>query len=60
MILKKRIAALCLHIPIIKRHSNVFLEWLGATIENGAHGAYAAQVAKDIFDSYFFEDEVAE
>lgn len=27
-------------------------------IENGAHGAYAAQVAKDIFDSYFFEDEV--
>lgn len=37
MILKKRIAALCLHIPIIKRHSNVFLEWLGATIENGAH-----------------------
>ena len=31
-----------------------------AIIENGAHGAYAAQVAKDIFDSYFFEDEVAE
>ncbi|MBP3502434.1 MAG: penicillin-binding protein 2 [Clostridia bacterium] len=29
-----------------------------AIIENGAHGAYAAQVAKDIFDSYFFEDEV--
>lgn len=26
-------------------------------IENGAHGGYAAQVAKDIFDSYFFEDE---
>lgn len=31
-----------------------------AIIENGAHGAYAAQVAKDIFDSYFFEDEVIE
>ncbi|MBO5348227.1 MAG: penicillin-binding protein 2 [Clostridia bacterium] len=29
-------------------------------IENGAHGAYAAQVARDIFDSYFFEDEVME
>ena len=28
-------------------------------IENGAHGAYAAQVAKDIFEAYFFEDEVA-
>lgn len=28
-----------------------------AIIENGAHGAYAAQVAKDIFDSYFYEDE---
>lgn len=27
-------------------------------IENGGHGAYSAQVAKDIFDSYFFEDEV--
>ena len=27
-------------------------------IENGGHGAYAAQVAKDIFDSYFYEDEV--
>lgn len=27
-------------------------------IENGGHGAYAAQVAKDIFESYFFEDEV--
>ena len=27
-------------------------------IENGAHGSYAAQVARDIFDSYFFEDEV--
>ena len=26
-------------------------------IENGAHGSYAAQVAKDIFDSYFYEDE---
>lgn len=25
-------------------------------IENGAHGAYAAPVAKDIFDAYFFED----
>ena len=26
-------------------------------IENGAHGGYSAQVAKDIFDSYFYEDE---
>lgn len=25
-------------------------------IENGAHGSYAAPVAKDIFDAYFFED----
>ena len=28
-----------------------------AIVENGAHGAYAAQIAKDIFDSYFYEDE---
>lgn len=27
-----------------------------AIVENGAHGAYAAQIAKDIFDSYFYED----
>ena len=25
-------------------------------IENGAHGSYSAQVARDIFDAYFFED----
>ncbi len=25
-------------------------------IENGAHGSYAAQVAKDVVDAYFFED----
>ena len=28
-----------------------------AIVENGAHGAYAAQIAKDIFDSYFYEDQ---
>lgn len=28
-----------------------------AIVENGGHGAYAAQIAKDIFDSYFYEDE---
>ena len=37
MILKKKIAALCLRTPIIKRHSNIFYRWLGATIEKGAH-----------------------
>lgn len=25
-------------------------------VENGAHGSYAAQVAKDVIDAYFFED----
>lgn len=25
-------------------------------IENGAHGSYAAQVARDVIDAYFFED----
>lgn len=25
-------------------------------IENGAHGSYAAQVARDVVDAYFFED----
>lgn len=27
-----------------------------AIVENGAHGAYAAQIARDIFESYFYED----
>lgn len=27
-----------------------------AIVENGAHGAYAAQIAKDVFDSYFYEN----
>ena len=27
-----------------------------ALVENGAHGAYAAQIAKDIFEAYFYED----
>lgn len=29
-------------------------------IENGGHGSYAAQVARDIFESYFYEDEIIE
>lgn len=27
-----------------------------AIVENGAHGAYAAQIARDIFEAYFYED----
>ncbi|MBP3708678.1 MAG: penicillin-binding protein 2 [Clostridia bacterium] len=27
-----------------------------AIVENGGHGAYAAQIARDIFESYFYED----
>lgn len=32
---------------------------VAAIIENGAHGAYAAPVAKEIFEAYFYEDESA-
>lgn len=27
-----------------------------SVIENGGHGAYAAQVARDVFEAYFYED----
>lgn len=37
MHLKRMVAVLGLHVPIVKRYSNMFYRLLGATIEKGAH-----------------------